>query len=83
LLLGKIPEDTGLLIDPQTLADLLSISRSTLYQLQAEQAIPAPIQLGRLKKWRLAEILEWIEADCPPQSVWAHRRRDSVRGRGK
>jgi predicted DNA-binding transcriptional regulator AlpA len=83
LLLGKIPEDAGLLIDAHTLANLLSIAKSTLYRLQAEEAIPAPVQVGRLKKWRLTEILDWIEADCPPHSVWVHRRPNSAKGKRK
>jgi len=83
LLMGKIPEDSGMLIDPQTFARLLGISRAMFYRLQAEQALPAPIQLGRLKKWRLSEILEWVEADCPAQSVWVHMRQASSRTKRK
>jgi predicted DNA-binding transcriptional regulator AlpA len=71
------------LVDSKTFAGLLSISTATLYRLQAEEAIPAPVQLGGLKKWRLAEILEWIEADCPPQKVWIHKRQDSSRKKGR
>ena len=52
LLTGKIPEHAGLLIDARTFAKLLSISSSTLWRLQAEQAIPAPIKVGHLSKWR-------------------------------
>ena len=66
LLMGKIPEDAGLLIDTKALAGLLNISPRTIARLQAEEAIPAPVQFGNFKKWRLGEILEWIEADCPP-----------------
>lgn len=83
LLMGKIPEGSGLLVDSRTFANLLSISTATFYRLQAEKAIPAPVQLGHLKKWRLAEVLEWIEADCPPQRVWAHKRQESSRNRGR
>jgi len=83
LLLGKIPEDAGLLIDTKTFARLLDISSRTLARLQAEEAIPAPVQLGNLKKWRLGEILEWIEADCPPLRVWVHKRQDASKRKGK
>jgi predicted DNA-binding transcriptional regulator AlpA len=83
LLMGKIPEDTGLLIDIQTFAGLLNISPRHVCRLLDEEAIPDPIRLGRLLRWRLAEILEWIEADCPPQKVWVQRRQDSSRKKGK
>lgn len=83
LLTGKLPEDTGLLIDPKAFAALLDISTATLYRLHAEEAIPAPVQLGRLKKWRLAEILEWIEADCPPQQMWVQMKQASLRRKGR
>jgi len=83
LLMGKIPEDSGLLVDAKILARLLNISKSTFYRLQDEEAIPAPVTIGQLKNWRLAEILEWIEADCPPQRVWVHKRQDSSRRKGK
>jgi predicted DNA-binding transcriptional regulator AlpA len=83
LLMGKIPEDAGLLIDTKVLAKLLDVSKATLYRLQAEEAIPAPVQLGNLKKWRLGEILEWIEADCPPLRVWVHKRQDASKRKGK
>jgi predicted DNA-binding transcriptional regulator AlpA len=75
LLTGKIPEDTGLMIDVTTFAKLLNISARHLYRLRDEQAIPDPIRLGRLIRWRLGEILEWIEADCPPQRIWLQKRR--------
>ncbi len=83
LLMGKIPEDAGLLIDTKALAKLLDVSKATLYRLQAEEAIPAPVQLGHLRKWRLAEVLEWIEADCPPLRIWVHKRQDASKRKGK
>ena len=83
LLMGKIPEDSGLLIDTRTLARLLNISSRHVCRLLDEKAIPDPVRLGRLLRWRLAEILEWIEADCPPQKVWDHKRQDSARRKGK
>src|SRR5262245_28127953 len=71
VLTGKVPEDTGLLIGTKTLAKLLCISIATLNRFQSQQVIPAPVRLGHLRKWRLTEILEWLEADCPPQRAWA------------
>lgn len=81
LLVGKIPEDTGLLIDAPTFAKLLSISSRHLRRLLDLKAVPQPVHLGRLVRWRLTEVLEWIEDDCPPQRTWTStsttRRRKS------
>lgn len=73
LLMGQIPDDSGLLIDAKTFAKLLSISSRTLSRLIDLKAVPMPVHLGRLVRWRLAEVLKWIEADCPPQESWASK----------
>jgi len=77
LLLGKIPEDAGLLIDTKTFARLLSISSRTLSRLIDLKAVPQPVNLGRLIRWRLADVLEWIEADCPSQQSWGNRKQNT------
>jgi predicted DNA-binding transcriptional regulator AlpA len=83
LLTGKLPENCGLLIDTKTLAKLLDISVSQIYTLLAAEALLAPIQVGRMKRWRLAEVLEWIDAGCPPQNLWSYRRSDAANKRRK
>ncbi len=27
--------------------------------------MPEPVYLGRIPRWRLAELMDWIEAGCP------------------
>jgi predicted DNA-binding transcriptional regulator AlpA len=83
LLIGKTPENSGLLIDVKMLAKLLAISKSMLWHLHAVQALPAPIRIGRLNRWKLAEIIEWIEAGCPPQSHWSYRNPGASKKGGK
>lgn len=83
LLMGKIPDDSSLLIDTQTFAHLLSVSSRTLKRLVDLKAVPAPIHLGRLVRWRLTEVLEWIEASCPPQKSWTSKNIDAVDRRKK
>jgi len=57
-------------------------STKTGFELKpADMALPAPVKFGRLTKWRLAEIIEWIEADCPPQKVWVHVKSSKRKGR--
>lgn len=82
LLLGKLPENSGLLIDMNTTAKLLGISRRALERMVAAQDILMPIRIaGRIPRWRLAELLEWIEAGCPHPSHWSYSTNPSVRGK--
>jgi predicted DNA-binding transcriptional regulator AlpA len=78
VLLGKIPEDAGLLIDAKTFARLLSISSRTLSRLIDLKAVPQPVHLGRLTRWRLSEVLEWIEADCPSRQSYGNRKQNTT-----
>ena len=82
LLLGKIPENAGLLIDADTTAQLISISQRTLYRLVDDKAIPQPVRLsGRLIRWRLGELLEWIEAGCPHTKHWTYNPTQRQQGK--
>lgn len=76
LLLGKVPENAGILVDITQFAKLLSISSKHLRRLLDLKAIPQPVHLGRLMRWRLTEVLEWIEEDCPLQKVWAIKKQE-------
>ena len=78
LLMGKIPEDAGLLIDAKTFAQLLSISSRTLSRLLDLKAVPKPVHLGRLIRGPVADVLEWIEADCPSQENWGNRKQNTT-----
>ena len=73
LLIGKVPETSGLLIDKKIMAQLLNVSSRTLSRLDDLQAIPAPIRLGgSMIRWRLAEILAWMDAGCPLRRTWTY-----------
>jgi len=76
-LLGKLPDDGSLLIGNKQVSSLLNISPRILSRLVDEKAMPNPIRLGNKVQWRLREIIEWVEADCPPQRYW-----DYSEGRG-
>lgn len=73
LLLGKVPEDAGLLIDTKTTAQLLNFSPRTLTRLHQLGAVPDPVRIGgKIIRWRLGVLLAWIEADCPPTKYWSY-----------
>jgi predicted DNA-binding transcriptional regulator AlpA len=71
-LLGKLPEDAGLLMDTKTTARLLNVSPRMVYRLDQVQAMPAPVRLGTLVRFRVAEIIEWVDSDCPPRKYWTY-----------
>lgn len=84
LLLGKLPEDSGLLVDIETTAKLLNIARRTLERMVSAQEIPPPIHItGRMKRWRLTELLEWIEAGCPHPNHWSYGSDTAMRRKRK
>ena len=32
--------------------------------------LPPPVRIGRSKRWRRQEILDWISAGCPNRQTW-------------
>lgn len=84
LLLGKLPEKSGLLVDAKVVSSLLNLSVSTLYRLMSLKAVPEPVKIGEtLTRWRLAELLEWIDAGCPNPSRWTYPGETKNIGKGK
>jgi predicted DNA-binding transcriptional regulator AlpA len=73
VLMGKVPDEAGLLLNLSEVAKLMSVSSRTWARLHAMEAVPAPVQIGRtLVRWRLAEIIAWIDSGCPPRSHWRY-----------
>lgn len=50
----------ALLIDARQTAERLRISERSWLRLVERGEAPAPIRLGRLVRWRIAEIEAWI-----------------------
>jgi predicted DNA-binding transcriptional regulator AlpA len=67
------PED--ILIDAMTVAELCSVSRSLVYKLHCLGMMPAAVLHGRTLRWGLREIVEWVEARCPPRRRTVRKRR--------
>ena len=60
----------GLLIDINSVATMLGRSPRSIYRDESAGRMPKPIKLGGSKKWRQAEIREWIAAGCPNRQKW-------------
>ena len=59
-------EEKGpMLLSVKEVAKMLGIGERTVWAWAAEGRVPEPLQLGRLKRWRLEEIKQWIAAGCP------------------
>jgi predicted DNA-binding transcriptional regulator AlpA len=66
------------LIDGNRIAELLAVSRATFARMKAARKVPAPIVLSAgCHRWKLAEVLAWIDAGCPARKEWEARQRRS------
>ena len=58
------------------LASLAQVSVKSIDRWLKAKKLPAPILIGRQRRWRRREILEWIEAGAPCQREWERLRRE-------
>ncbi|MCI0352678.1 MAG: helix-turn-helix domain-containing protein [Acidobacteriales bacterium] len=54
-----------LLIDSRRAAAILSISERTLWDLTKRKAIPGVVYIGRLVRYSVAGLSDWIAQGCP------------------
>ncbi|HXG12413.1 MAG TPA: helix-turn-helix domain-containing protein [Gemmataceae bacterium] len=54
-----------LLVDVKQLAQMLNVSPATLWRMRAAGQLPQPVHLGRLARWRMADIQKWLDSGCP------------------
>lgn len=71
------PPAEDILIDAQAVAALCSISRSMVYKLNDQHMIPEPLQDGRILRWSVQAIEEWVEAGCPERGKRRNRKGQS------
>ena len=71
---GRAPPD-ALLIDIRRLGALLARSVASLERDQAAGRLPAPVYVGGSRRWRRAEVEDWVRAGCPDRDRW-----EAVRG---
>jgi excisionase family DNA binding protein len=54
-----------LLMTPAELAELLNISPRKIRAMKATGALPVTVRIGRLTRFRRADVLAWVTAGCP------------------
>lgn len=55
------------LVGVREVSEMLGVSERQVRRLVAVCAMPAPLKLRGLRKWRASEIHAWIEGGCVPQ----------------
>ena len=66
-------ESQSALLNADGVAQLLGVSRRTVWRLLSAGRLPRPVVLGAsggLRKWRRKELLRWIDCSCPPADAW-------------
>lgn len=54
-------------------AQILGIGTRTLWRRDASGGLPQAVRIGRCKRWRRAELMDWIKEGCPPRHRWVWR----------
>ena len=55
----------AMLLDVQTVADVLGCSTRHVQRLSDRGRMPTPVKLGALVRWPRATIEDWIAEGCP------------------
>ena len=60
-----------LLLDAGAVARQLSVSPKTVRRLDEGGKLPSPLRIGRLLRWRRAELEAWVVAGMPARDEWS------------
>lgn len=58
------------LLDAAGVGRVLGVGRTTVYELHANERLPAPVQVGRGRRWVAAEIGAWLLHGAPGRAAW-------------
>ncbi len=59
----EVPSEV--LTDLAGVATRLVVSERTVERMVEAGKMPPPMKLGRLRRWRLADVESWIASGCP------------------
>lgn len=63
-----------LVISAKEAAQVLGCSVRHIERMDAAGRMPAPVRLGRLKRWHLDGLREWLKAGAPSRAIWEARK---------
>jgi len=69
--LAAMPDDA--VVGVEMVARLLSCSTRHVWRLADARAMPSPLRLGALRRWRLGTIRAWLRDGAPPAGQGAGR----------
>lgn len=58
------------LVDARGAASFCGVSRAHWMAMHSAGRVPLPIHLGRRRLWSVADLGNWIAADCPERADW-------------
>lgn len=82
---ASMARSCGLLLDGGQAAELVGVCRRQWARWDAAELVPDPVSVGGRRRWRRAEIEDWVSAGCQPRRQWRvlraadGRRRTAVR----
>jgi len=59
------PHHSAALLDVASVAALLAVSARSVRRMADSGAMPRPLKLGSLIRWRKADVDAWLAAGCP------------------
>jgi len=57
--------DVALLLTPKDVEALIKVSPRKLRAMKSAGELPKPVMIGRLVRYRRADIEKWVAAGCP------------------
>ncbi len=58
------------LLTAKKLANILEVSKRTVFRLNTQGKIPEPVKIGGSVRWIKTEIDLWINSGCPDRETW-------------
>ncbi len=56
---------TPIVIGVEEFAQLMGVTPRTIWRWDSTGKVPEPVRVGGAVRWRLADIMKWIDAGCP------------------
>lgn len=70
----ELDTEESTLISVEQVAEMLSISVRTVWRLVSTHRIAPPLRIGRLVRWRLVDVVDWIKNGCPAMNGDLNRK---------
>ncbi len=72
-----IAKQSCVMVSCKTLAQMLSISTRTAWRLLSKGELPKPLSIGGSKRWRMSDIVLFLECNCDMAVFQARKDSDN------